>query len=81
VNAARVSVRAGTLGLRVAVAELTSVRLRWCLLCGRIGLWCWRPLTPSMPITWVCTNGPGCQRRQGLAGGRWERGWRARQVA
>jgi hypothetical protein len=81
VNAARVTVRAWTLALRVAVAELTSARLRWCLLCGRVGLWCWRPLTASMPITWVCTSKTGCQRRQVLASSRRERRWRARQVA
>src|SRR6266498_5254856 len=47
VNAARVTARAWTLGLRDALAELADVRLRWCLLCARVGLWGWQPLTPS----------------------------------
>ncbi len=55
-NAARVTVRGWTLGLRVALAELAAARLRWCLVCGRVGLWGWQPLTPAMPITWVCTD-------------------------
>jgi hypothetical protein len=80
-NAARVIVRAWTLGLRDALAELGAARLHWCLVCGRVGLWGWRPLTPSMPITWVCADQTGCQLRQAMAATRSGRGWRARQVA
>jgi hypothetical protein len=75
-NAARVTVRAWTLGLRDALAELSVARLRWCLLCGRVGLWGWRPLTPSMPITWLCTNTAGCRQRQAALAVRAWRGWR-----
>jgi len=76
VNAARVTVRAWTLGLRDALGELAAARLRWCLACGRVGLWGWRPLTPSMPITWLCTDRSGCQRRQAAVAARTRRGWR-----
>jgi hypothetical protein len=72
-SAARTTVRAWSLELRAALAELVAARLRWCLLCGRVGLWRWRPLTPSMPITWVCADRAGCQQRQAMAA-RWERG-------
>ncbi|HEV8648964.1 MAG TPA: hypothetical protein VG276_06045 [Actinomycetes bacterium] len=75
-NAARVAVRAWTLGLRGGLAELAAARLRWCLACGRVGLWGWRSLTPSMPITWVCVDQPGCQRRQAAVAVRRRRGWR-----
>ena len=75
-NAARVTVRAWTLGLRDALGELAAARLRWCLACGRVGLWGWRPLTPSMPITWLCTDRSGCQRRQAVRETRRQRGWR-----
>jgi hypothetical protein len=86
VNAARVTVRAWTLGLRAALGELAAVGLRWCLLCGRVGLWGWQPLTPSMPITFVCANRIGCQQRQasrrrargGGGGGSWCEGGRGR---
>jgi hypothetical protein len=82
VNAARVTVRAWTLGLLGALEELATARLRWCLACGRVGLWSWRPLTPSMPITWVCVDRPGCQERQAVEEARRQRGWRSsRQVA
>jgi hypothetical protein len=64
VNAAWVTVRAWTLSLRGVRKWLATARLRWCLACGRVGLWGWRPLTPSMPITWVCADRPGCQQRQ-----------------
>jgi hypothetical protein len=76
VNAARVAARAWTLGVRDALAELADVRLRWCLLCARVGLWGWQPLTPSMPITFVCADRPGCQRRQAVREARTWRGWR-----
>jgi hypothetical protein len=76
VNAARVTVRAWTLGLRGALAELGAARLRWCLMCGRVGLWGWRPLTPSMPITWLCTDQAGCRQRQATVAVRAWRGWR-----
>ncbi len=73
-NAARVTVRGWTLGLRAALGELGAARLCWCLACGRVGLWGWRPLTPSMPITWVCTDRSGCQRRQAAVAARTWRG-------
>jgi hypothetical protein len=76
VNAARVTVRAWTLGLRDALAELAAARLRWCLLCGRVGWWGWRPLTPAMPITVVCADQPACHDRQAAHEARWRRGWR-----
>ena len=81
-NAAKVTVRAWTMSLRDALAGLASARLHWCLLCARVGLWGWRPLTPSMPITWVCVDRLGCRQRRGIVAGRWERGWRrSQQVA
>jgi hypothetical protein len=76
VTAARVAVRAWTLGLRDALAELAAAQLRWCLACGRVGLWGWRPLCPSMPITFVCADRSGCQRRQAVEEARTWRGWR-----
>lgn len=81
-NAARVTVHGWTLGLRVVLAELAMAKLRWCLLCGRFGPWGWQPLCPTMPITWVCIDRTGCQRRQAIVAARWERGWRrARPIA
>jgi hypothetical protein len=76
VNAARVTVRAWTLGLRGALAELGAARLRWCLMCGRVGLFGWRPLTPSMPITFVCVDQPACHERKAVQEARLRRGWR-----
>jgi len=76
VNAARAAVRAWTLSLRDDLAELATARLRWCLVCGRVGLWAWRPLTPSMPITWVCVDLPGCRQRQAAVAARTQRRWR-----
>jgi hypothetical protein len=73
VNAARMTVRAWTISVRDALGELASVRLCWCLACGRVGLWGWRPLTPTMPITWVCSDRPACQDRQALQEARWRR--------
>ena len=73
VSAARVTVRAWTLGLRAAFGELAAAKLRWCLGCGRVGLWGWQPLTPSMPITWICVDRLACRRRQAVAWARWER--------
>ncbi len=76
VNAARVTLRAWTLGLRDAFGELASARVCWCLVCGRVGLFGWRPVTPSMPITWVCANQLACQGRRAIQEARWQRGWR-----
>jgi hypothetical protein len=76
-NATRVTLRAWTLGV---LAELAAARLRWCLLCGRVGLWGWRPLTQAMAITWICVDRAGCQRRQARVAARWERGCRSRPV-
>jgi hypothetical protein len=75
VNAARVTVRGWAVALHAAVGELAAVRLHWCLACGRVGLWGWRPLTPSMPITWLCTNTAACQRRRAWVAVRAARGW------
>ncbi len=75
-SAARAAVRARTLGLRDALAELGAARLRWCLACGRVGLWGWRPLTPSMPITVVCAAQPACHQRRAVQAARTWRGWR-----
>jgi hypothetical protein len=71
VNAARVTVRAWTLSLRAAIGELAAARLSWYLLCGRVGLWGWRPLCPSMPITFVCADQLSCRRRRAVAAARW----------
>lgn len=79
-NAARVTLRGRTVELRAALAELGAARLRWCLLCGRVGLWGWHPLTPSMPITWVCTDQPSCWQRQAAATARTRRRWRQHQA-
>jgi hypothetical protein len=76
VNAARVAVRAWTLGLRDALGELAAVRLRWCLACGRVGWWGWQPLCPSMPITWICVDRLACRQRQTAVAARTWRGWR-----
>jgi hypothetical protein len=76
VNAARATVRGWGVELRAALGELGVARLRWCLLCSRVGLWGWRPLTPSMSITWVCTDLFGCRERQAVQAARWQRGWR-----
>jgi hypothetical protein len=65
-NAARVTVRAWTLGLRGVLAELGSARLRWCVVCGRVGLRGWQPLCAAMPISWVCKDWASCRHRQVL---------------
>jgi hypothetical protein len=77
VSTARVAVRAWTLGLRDALTELGAARLRWCLACGRVGWWSWRPLTPSMPITWVCADQLACRTRRA---GAWARRGRGRRL-
>jgi len=76
VNATRVTMRSWAVELRAAVGELGAARLRWCLRCGRVGWWGWRPLTPSMAITWVCTDQAGCRQRQAAEALRAWRGWR-----
>lgn len=75
-NAARLTVRGLAMELRTAIGELAAARLRWCMACGRVGLWGWRPLTPSMPITWVCTNQVACHQRRAVQAARTWRGWR-----
>jgi hypothetical protein len=80
VSAARVTLRGWTVELRAALADLGAARLRWCLLCGRVGLWGWHPLTPSMPITWVCTDQPSCWQRQAAVAARTRRRWRRNQA-
>jgi hypothetical protein len=74
-NAARVTVR-WAVELRAAVGELAAARLRWCLLCTRVGWWGWRPLCPAMPITWVCADQLACQGRRAAVAARVRRGWR-----
>jgi hypothetical protein len=69
-NAARVTVQAWTLGLRDVLAELGAARLRWCVLCGRVGLRGWQPLCAAMPISWVCNDWASCRHRQVLVLGR-----------
>jgi hypothetical protein len=77
-NAARVTVRAWTLDLHAALKELAATRLRWCVVCGRVGLWGWQPLCAAMPITWVCTDRARCRDRQAVRASRRERAWRRR---
>jgi hypothetical protein len=75
-NAVRVAVQASLLGLRRMLVRLTSARLRWCVVCGRIGLWGWQPLCAAMPITWVCTDRARCRSLQVLQAHHRERAWR-----
>jgi hypothetical protein len=76
-NAARVAVQVWMLRLGGVVAELGAARLRWCVVCGRVGLWGWQPLCAAMPITWICAGRPGCRAGQARGVLRWERqGWR-----
>jgi hypothetical protein len=63
VNVARVTVGTWTLGLHGVLVELTAARLRWCVVCGRVGLWGWQPLCVAMPITWVCVDRATCRDR------------------
>lgn len=72
-NVARVAARGWSVGLRVVLAELAAVRLRWCVVCGRIGLWGWQPLCAAMPITWICADRAACRAHQALGASRWER--------
>jgi hypothetical protein len=74
-NAARVAVQAWALRLRGVLAGLAEARLRWCVICGRVGLGGWQPLCAAMPITWVCTDRARCRFRQVQASQR-ERAWR-----
>jgi hypothetical protein len=76
-NATRVTVQAWTLRLGGVVAEVGAARLRWCVVCGRVGLWGWQPLCAALPITWICADRAGCRARQAL-GGPWQQrqGWR-----
>jgi hypothetical protein len=62
----RVAVHAWTQRLVGVVAELAAARLRWCVVCGRVGLWGWQPLCAAMPITWICGDRAGCRTRQAL---------------
>jgi hypothetical protein len=75
-NAARVAVQARTLGLGGVLAELTTARLRWCVVCGRVGLRGWQPLCAAMPITWVCADRAACRHRRTLQTFRREWAWR-----
>jgi hypothetical protein len=70
-NTTWLTVRAWTLGLRGVLAEPGAARLRWCVVCGRVGLRRWQPLCAAMPITWVCADWASCRHRQVLVlGGR-----------
>lgn len=75
-NDARATVRAWTLGLRGVLAELGAARLRWCVVCGRVGLRGWQPLCAAMPITWICADRPSCRDRQALGAFLREPQWR-----
>jgi hypothetical protein len=77
-NAARVTVQAWTLHLRGVLAGLGAARLRWCVVCGRVGLWGWQPLCVAMPITWVCADRAGCRSRQVVGASRLE--WARRRL-
>jgi hypothetical protein len=72
VNATRVAIQSWSLCLRDPVAELITARLRWCLVCDRVGLWGWQPLCAAMPITWICADRTGCRARQACGGSRRE---------
>lgn len=75
-NAVRVVIQAWTLRLRGVLAKLGAARLRWCVVCSRVGLWGWQPLCVAMPITWVCFDRAGCRSRQIVGASRREGAWR-----
>jgi hypothetical protein len=75
-NVARVAVQDWTLHLRGVLAGLGAARLRWCVVCGRVGLWGWQPLCAAMPITWACADRAGCRVRQARGGARQRPGCR-----
>jgi hypothetical protein len=60
-NLARVAGRGWAMELHAALRKLTAARLRWCVVCGRVGLWGWRPLCPSMAISWFCVDRARCR--------------------
>jgi hypothetical protein len=76
VNAARVTVQAWMLRLRGVLAGLGAARLRWCVVCGRVGLSGWQPLCAAMPITWVCADRANCRDRQAFEALHRKRVWR-----
>jgi hypothetical protein len=63
-NPAPVATRCWSTALHAALRKLTAARLRWCVVCGRLGLWGWRPLCPSMAISWVCADHARCRDAQ-----------------
>jgi hypothetical protein len=63
-NLARVAAHGWAMELHAALRELVAARLRWCVVCGRLGLWGWRPLCPSMAISWVCVDRARCRDAQ-----------------
>jgi hypothetical protein len=63
-NLAPVATRCWSTALHTALWKLTAARLRWCVVCGRLGLWDWRPLCPSMAISWVCVDRARCRDAQ-----------------
>ena len=75
-SAARMVVRSWMVRLGGVVAQVATARLRWCVVCGRVGLVGWQPLCAAMPITWVCADRAGCRDRQVVEALRRERGWR-----
>lgn len=75
-TAARLAVQGWTLRLREVLAGLSAARLRWCVVCGRVGLWGWQPLCAAMAITWVRADRAGCRSRQAVRASRQEWWWR-----
>jgi len=65
-NVAWEAARGWSVELRGMLAELTAARLRWCVVCGRVGLWGWRPLCRSMAITWICVDRARCRDGQAI---------------
>lgn len=65
-NVAREAARGWSVELRGMLVELTAARLRWCVVCGRVGLWGWRPLCRSMAITWICVDRARCRDGQAI---------------
>jgi hypothetical protein len=65
-NVAREAARGWSVELRGMLAELTAARLRWCVVCDRVGLWGWRPLCRSMAITWICVDRARCRDGQAI---------------
>jgi hypothetical protein len=63
-NLARAAAHGWAMELDPALRKLAAARLRWCVVCGRVGLWGWRPLCPSMAISWFCVDRARCRDAQ-----------------